>query len=63
MLFFILIYWYLWKFGEIIGIIEFKLSVFNTPNPNTGTNEQVLIPEGAFLGVKLKGGFKIENRY
>lgn len=38
-------------------------SEFNTPNPSTNVNEQILIPEGAFLGVKLKGAFKIENRY
>ena len=36
---------------------------FNTPNIITNLNEPVLIPEGAFLGVKLKGAFKLENRF
>lgn len=36
---------------------------FNTPNPVSNNNEQVLIPDEAFLGIKLKGAFKIENRY
>ena len=39
------------------------ISEFNTPEPTTLINGQVKIPEGAFLGVKLKGDFKIENRY
>ena len=39
------------------------ISEFNTPEPTTLINGQVNIPEGAFLGVKLKGDFKIENRY
>lgn len=39
------------------------MAEFNTPNPSSGLSEQVLIPEGAFLGVKLKGAFKLENRY
>ncbi len=36
---------------------------FNTPNIITNLNEPVLITEGAFLGVKLKGAFKLENRF
>lgn len=36
---------------------------FDSPNPASNVNEQFLIPEGAFLGVKLKGAFSIENRY
>ena len=39
------------------------MAEFNTPNPLSGLSEQVLISEGAFLGVKLKGAFKVENRY
>ena len=39
------------------------MAEFNTPNPASGLSEQVLISEGAFLGVKLKGAFKVENRY
>lgn len=38
-------------------------SEFDSPNPATNVNEQFLIPEEAFLGVKLKGAFKIENKY
>ncbi len=55
---------------EILSKLETikKVSIkaeFNTPNsnPSTNTNEPALIPEGAFLGVKLKGAFKLENRY
>jgi hypothetical protein len=36
---------------------------FSTPDPSTGINGQVLIPEGAFLGFKVKGAFKLENKY
>lgn len=36
---------------------------FNTVNTTTGTNEQMHIPVGAFLGVKLKTKFKTENRF
>jgi hypothetical protein len=38
-------------------------SVFDTPNATTNTSEQVSIPVGAYLGFKLKGAFKLENRY
>ena len=38
-------------------------SVFNTPNFSTNLSDQKQIPEGAFLGIKLKGSFKLENRY
>ena len=36
---------------------------FDTPNSSNTTNEKVKIPLGAFLGVKLVGDFKVENRY
>lgn len=36
---------------------------FNTPNATTNVNEQVSIPYGAFLGIKLKSKFITENRY
>ena len=39
------------------------ISKFDTKNNVTNQNEKVNIPEGAFLGVKLKGDFKIENKY
>jgi len=38
-------------------------SEFNTPNPNTSTNEQFQIPAGAFLGVKLRTRFTTENQF
>ena len=39
------------------------ISKFSTPNTLSTSNELIKIPEGAFLGVKIKGDFKIENRY
>lgn len=36
---------------------------FNTPNSITNLNEQVSIPVGAFLGIKLKSKFITENRF
>lgn len=36
---------------------------FNTLNPSTNINEQMSIPEGAFLGIKLKSKFVTENRF
>jgi hypothetical protein len=36
---------------------------FNTPNSSTNLNEQVSIPYGAFLGVKLKAKLVTENRF
>ena len=38
-------------------------SSFNTPNPNTLVNEQFQIPEGAFIGVKLRTRFTTENQF
>lgn len=37
-------------------------TVFNTPDSNSGTIEKKSIPTGAFLGIKLKGDFQIENK-
>jgi len=39
------------------------ISKFSTPNASSTLNEPINIPEGAFLGVKIKSDFKIENRY
>lgn len=39
------------------------ISKFSTPNTYSTVNEPIKIPEGAFLGVKIKSEFKIENRY
>lgn len=36
---------------------------FNSPNPQTGGSQSYLIPDKAFLGVKLKTNFKTENRF
>lgn len=36
---------------------------FNTVNPSNGNNEQMSIPFGAFLGIKLKSKFTTENVY
>jgi hypothetical protein len=36
---------------------------FNSPDPNTGLSQQILIPENAFLEVKLRSEFKTENRF
>lgn len=36
---------------------------FNSPDPNTGLSQQMLIPENAFLEVKLRSEFKTENRF
>ena len=47
---------------ESIKKVSIK-ATFNTPNPTTNLVEPQLIPEGAFLGVKLRGAFKLENRY
>ena len=38
-------------------------SEFNTPIPTVNGNSSVSIPVGAFLGVKLRGAFKLENRF
>jgi hypothetical protein len=35
----------------------------NSPNPLTGVNQQILIPENAFIEVKLRSEFKTENRF
>lgn len=35
----------------------------NSPDPITGLNQQMLIPENAFIEVKLKSNFKTENRF
>jgi hypothetical protein len=37
--------------------------VLNTPDPATGSNQQVLIPEGAFMGIQLGSSFQLENRF
>ncbi len=34
----------------------------DSPSPPSGTNQQVIIPEGAFLGVQLKAIFKLKAR-
>ena len=39
------------------------ISKFSTPNASSTLNEPIKIPEGAFIGVKIKSDFKIENRY
>jgi hypothetical protein len=39
------------------------ISKFSTPNALSTANESIKIPEGAFLGVKVKSDFKLENRY
>ena len=38
-------------------------SEFNTPIPTVNGNSSLPIPVGAFLGVKLRGAFKLENRF
>jgi len=38
-------------------------SKFNSTNPTTDASEQMLVPVGAFLGVKIRTNFKSENRY
>ncbi|MCR9173057.1 MAG: hypothetical protein NXI10_11220 [bacterium] len=35
----------------------------NSPNPATGVNQQILIPENAFIEVKLRSEFKTENKF
>lgn len=35
----------------------------NSPDPTTGVNQQILIPENAFIEVKLRSEFKTENRF
>ncbi len=35
----------------------------NSPDPSTGVNQQILIPENAFIEVKLRSEFKTENRF
>lgn len=50
---------------DVIGDVK-KIVVetsFNSPNATTNLNEQVSIPYGAFLGVKLKSKFITENRF
>ncbi len=38
-------------------------SLFNSPNPTTGASQVMLVPDKAFLGVKLKSEFKTENKF
>ena len=38
-------------------------ATFNSENPSSGLNEQMLIPADAFLSIKLKTQFKAENRF
>lgn len=38
-------------------------SRFNSPNPTTGSSQVMLVPENAFIGVKLKSMFKTENKF
>ena len=38
-------------------------STFNSINPTTNLNEQMAIPFGAFLAVKLKTKFTSENKF
>lgn len=38
-------------------------AVLNTPNPSNGMSQQVLIPEGAFMAIKLGSSFQLENRF
>lgn len=38
-------------------------SVFSTPDALSNSSTIISIPEGAFLGIKLKGDFLIENKY
>jgi hypothetical protein len=35
----------------------------NSPDPVSGLNQQVLIPEGAFLHLQMRSEFKTENRF
>ncbi len=35
----------------------------NSPDPTTGLNQQILIPENAFIELKLRSEFKTENRF
>ncbi len=35
----------------------------NSPDPSTGVNQQILIPENAFIELKLRSEFKTENRF
>ncbi len=37
--------------------------VLNTPDPVTNASEFVLIPEGAFMAIKLGTAFQLENRF
>jgi len=37
--------------------------VLNTPDPSSGMSQQVLIPEGAFMAIKLGSSFQLENRF
>ena len=39
------------------------ISQFDTPNQLNNQNVKVQIPEGAYIGVKLRGDFKVENRF
>ncbi len=53
---------------EMVNQLEMAKKVnvicqFDTPNNLNNQNVKVQIPEGAFLGVKLKGDFKVENRF
>ena len=36
---------------------------FNSPDATTGMSQMMLIPEKAFLGIKLKSEFKTENKF
>ncbi|MBI1838571.1 MAG: hypothetical protein HYR91_15005 [Flavobacteriia bacterium] len=36
--------------------------ILNTPNPSTNQNEMIMIPEGAFIGVKIKTAFKLKAK-
>lgn len=50
--------------GQINDVKKIILeTAFNTVNPANNQNEQMNIPAGAFLGVKLKSKFVTENRF
>lgn len=38
-------------------------AALNSPDPSTGVNQQILIPENAFIELKLRSEFKTENRF
>ena len=48
------------KSFDEVDRIELR-SVFNTINPGTNTSEQMIIPAGAFLGLKIKANFKLNT--